>query len=58
MKRSLTQSKREGREVREMPRHKELQELSHAAVPGYRGAFYIVFAAGTAYLALILLATL
>lgn len=34
---------------------KELQELSHAAVPGYRSAFYIVFALGAAYLTMILL---
>ncbi|MDI6725827.1 MAG: hypothetical protein QMD32_02600 [Smithellaceae bacterium] len=34
---------------------KELQELSHAAVPGYRGAFYVVFAVGVAYLTVILL---
>ncbi len=44
---SVSQGKTEG---------KELQELSHAAVPGYRSAFYIVFAVGTAYLALILFA--
>lgn len=34
---------------------KELQELSHTAVPGYRRTFYIVFAVGLAYLMMILL---
>lgn len=35
----------------------ELKELRHEAVPGYRTVFYIVTAAATLYLALILLKT-
>jgi hypothetical protein len=31
----------------------EIKELRHDAVPGYRPAFYIVFALSLAYLALI-----
>ena len=50
--RSLT---REGKAELLKTGRKELQELSHAAVPGYRRAFYIVFAVGVAYLAVILL---
>lgn len=57
-KKTTVPRKKTDRPVQELPKHQELQELSHEAVPGYRNAFYIVFAAGAAYLALILLATL
>lgn len=33
----------------------ELMELSHVAVPGYRGVFYGVFSLGVIYLGLIFL---
>lgn len=33
----------------------ELMELSHEAVPGYRGVFYGVFSLGVIYLGLIFL---
>jgi len=36
----------------------EKMELSHAPVPGYRTAFYIVFAVSLAYLALIFIRTI
>jgi hypothetical protein len=36
----------------------ELQELGHDAVPGYRTVFYIVMAAATLYLAVILFKTI
>ncbi len=38
--------------------HKELMELSHEPVPGYRGAFFIAITVGSLYLALILAMTL
>jgi len=38
--------------------HKEIMELSHEPVPGYRTAFYIAITVGSLYLALILLFTL
>jgi hypothetical protein len=38
--------------------HKEIMELSHEPVPGYRGAFYISITVGSLYLALILFNTL
>ena len=34
--------------------HKEIMELSHEPVPGYRGAFYISITVGSLYLGLIL----
>ena len=37
---------------------KEIMELGHEPVPGYRGAFYIAITVGSLYLALILLFTL
>jgi hypothetical protein len=36
----------------------EKKELSHEPVPGYRPAFYIIFAAAVLYLAVILIRTL
>jgi hypothetical protein len=36
----------------------EKMELSHAPVPGYRIAFFIVFAVSLAYLALIFIKTM
>lgn len=38
--------------------HKEIMELRHEPVPGYRGAFYISITVGSLYLGLILLFTL
>jgi len=38
--------------------NKEIMELSHEPVPGYRGAFYIAITVGSLYLALILYNTL
>jgi hypothetical protein len=38
--------------------NKEILELSHEPVPGYRMAFFISIAVGSLYLALILLNTL
>jgi hypothetical protein len=38
--------------------NKEIMELSHEPVPGYRKAFYISITVGSLYLALILLNTL
>ncbi len=38
--------------------HKEIMELSHEPVPGYRGAFFIAITVGSLYLALILAMTL
>ena len=40
-----------------MKKH-EPKELKHDPVPGYRTAFYIVFALSTLYLALIFIKTL
>ncbi|MBI5213435.1 MAG: hypothetical protein HY957_08700 [Nitrospirae bacterium] len=37
---------------------KEIMELSHEPVPGYRTAFYIVFLLGVLYLAVIFLKSL
>ena len=39
-------------------KHDEPHELKHEPVPGYRAAFYIVFAVSTLYLALIFIKTL
>jgi len=36
----------------------EKMELSHDPVPGYRTAFYIIFAVSLAYLALIFIRTM
>lgn len=36
----------------------EKMELSHEPIPGYRTAFYIIFAISVAYLALIFIKTL
>lgn len=36
----------------------EKMELSHKPIPGYRTAFYIIFAISVAYLALIFIKTL
>jgi hypothetical protein len=38
--------------------HKEIMELDHEPVPGYKGAFYIAITVGSLYLALILANTL
>ena len=38
--------------------NKEIMELSHEPVPGYRKAFFIAITVGYLYLALILLNTL
>lgn len=38
--------------------NKEIMELSHEPVPGYKGAFYISITVGSLYLALILFMTL
>ena len=38
--------------------NKEIMELDHEPVPGYRGAFYIAITVGSLYLALILFYTL
>lgn len=36
-----------------MKQEKEIRELKHEPEPGYRAAFYIVFAAAVLYLAMI-----
>jgi hypothetical protein len=38
--------------------NKEIMELGHEPVPGYKGAFYIAITVGSLYLALILFYTL
>jgi hypothetical protein len=45
------------KEEKQKEEKREIMELSHEPVPGYRTAFYIVFLLGVLYLAIIFLKT-
>lgn len=44
--------------IKMVEEHKEIMELKHEAVPGYKKIFYIILAIGSLYLAFIFLKSL